>query len=184
MGRSPTFDAYDGVEITLMGGRVLKVPAFTVREATSFIRTWSHIMNGDHEHIVGFAAAFVDRAGLRDVTLGELGAEFEGVECADLTVREAQELLEVLALASWDDDLKTRSNAQVRWLDEAPGALGLEVDEPAELFEIGQAFARDYYLHMYGLASDFCSRLHTSPRVQAWRVMGAEAATLEVGTPT
>lgn len=141
---------------------------------------WSKIMDGEHERIEEFVRSFVERVGLGSVTLGELGVESS---CGSLTLQDVHALLGVLYAASWAEDERERSRAQVRWLDEAPGWLNTDETNPAKLFEAGQSFARDYYLHMYGLASDFCSRLHLSPRVETWEVRGA-SQTLAAGTPT
>lgn len=176
-----TFEAFDGVEVTLIGGRVLNVPAFTLSEATAYVRMWSKITDGDARLITSFVDAFVERAGLEDATLAELGVEAEG--CEDLTAREVGALVGALSRASWADDERERSAAQLEWLTLAPKTFGVE--DRAELAALGQRLARDYYVAMYGLSSDFCSRLHLGPEMKAWVVLGHEKSKASTaGTPT
>lgn len=179
-----TFEAYDGVEIVLVGGEVVKFPALTITESARFLRIWAKIIEGQHDLVGVFVHEFVERLGLGHVTLAELDVEVEGTECGALTVSDAQDLCGVLHEASWSEDDRARANAQVRWLDEAPGKLGTDTTDRETLFELGQSFVSVYYLHMYGLARDFCSRLHASPRVKTWVVIGkTETSISAAGTP-
>lgn len=179
-----TFEAYDGVELYL-GDRVVRTPAFTVAEAAHFLRMMDRLASGDGGTVEGFVEEFVARAGLGDVRLADLAVACDGLEWGDLTANDAQALLRILNEACHDDDLVSRSRAQVRWLEEIPPTFGLGADmSPADVFQVGHRFAESYYLHMYGLASDFCSRLHRSPAVKTWVLSGPSSSTSGAGTPT
>lgn len=175
------FESFDGVEIRLLGGEVVRCPAFTVSDAAHFIRLLAQSADGDSEVIVSFVEQFIERVALGGAKLTELGFELdhegEPVGLGDLTYDDGRALCELLRTACWAEDIKARSVAQVRWLDEAPATFGLDLTEPEEVFAFGRDFCQAFYLHIYGLAEGFCSRLAETPKATTWRVLGPEPTT-------
>lgn len=196
------FDAFDGLRIALIGGRVVHAPAFTVADASHFIRLLADLhgaMVADadgpwtlddvheiHTLMHRTSSEVADRLGLLDAKLVEIGLEVDGVEWGDLTASDLQAMLGILNAACHHPDVGEQAANQMRWLDEATETFGLDPRalSASELFEVGRSIARTYYRHMYGLASDFRSRLHQSPMVKTWTLVGREALTSAAGSPT
>jgi hypothetical protein len=198
VGTRSTLEAFDGVELRFLNGAVVRCPAFTVAEATHFIRLLARPAEaqeaddelGAADAVAAFVEAFVLRTGLGSVRLVDLGLAVdapngEPVEWGDLTLTDVMAMLEVLHDACWHDDLVKRSKAQVRWLDETPTTFGFDASDltPAALFGFGHSLTSALYLHVYGLASGFCSRLAMSPRATTW-MMGRSQSTSAPGTLT
>lgn len=174
-------DAFTDVAIRLMGGRVVAAPPLTVSEAARFAGLLDALSDPDMEErgrsLGSFVREFLARVGLLDATLAELALE-DTVADSALPCSDACDLLDLLDRASWSDDIIERSRAQTDWLGRAPDVLGVSGDLPAgELFAAGQAFARSFYLHVYGLADDFCSRLATGPVAQTWEIRAPASTT-------
>ncbi len=169
-------DAFDGVAIRLIGGRVLRVPCLTVAEAARYLRTLNELAEVDvdvddakpMQTIESFVAEFGERMRLGDVTLAEFGLYVEGVD-GSTTFDRLRALLETLTVASWSENVGERSRAQIRWLDGSPEVLGVDLSPP-DLFARGQELASAFYLHVYGLAQDFCSRLALGPPATTWAI--------------
>ena len=185
------FDAFDGVEIRLLGGGIVRAPAFTVAEAGRYLRMLNDLATaGDdasQDAVEELVVGFVQRFGLADIALHDLGLAVEDVDFGDMTAARAIDFSRLLYVACWDESMKKRSRAMIEWLDGAPTAFGLDADDtsPPDLFEIGRAFTEAFYLHIYGLAEGFCSRLATGTRATTWAVLQVPPQpTSAAGSPT
>jgi hypothetical protein len=179
------FEAFGGVEIRL-GERTLRPPAFTVAETSR----WLHMLDSlaaegvdpvDALHTIEASVReFGERIGLGDVPLRDLGVEHPA------TFGEAIALLDLLHDAQWHESIVKRSMAQVKWLDQAPAFFDVDADalDAPALFEMGAVFATDIYLHIYGLAQDFFSRLAVGPRATTWTMDLPSPSTSAPGSPT
>ncbi len=161
-----TYEAYDGVELRLLNGRVVHCAPLEVVEAVRWLRLLSRVDEGDFESHYTFLAEFPGRIGIDAVPLGDLGFSMTGPGDVELTadamnVTAALGLVEMLAQAEGGDP-----NAQANFLDNFPGAIGAdpEIMTPAGVFELGRAFAEQVYSLVYGLASDFSTHQTASPR--------------------
>lgn len=192
-----TYEAFDGVELRLLNGRVVRCSALTVKEAVHYLRLLSLIKEaaesegdddvalvaaaGAHDDLV---SGFPDRIGILEERLVDLGLEVEGPDGAllfgDLTLKDAFEMVGILATALSDAYSAESSKAKVRILDELPLTLGVDGLGPAEVFALGRTFGKGLYLLVYDLAEDFCQHLTLSPRV---KVMELRAATVPSPTP-
>lgn len=169
-----TFQAYDGVRLTLADDHVVQVPAFSTREAVHYLRLLSRVEAGDAAAHHAFFHEFPARAGLLGTPLSAFGFAFSDAEIAggEVTVAEATALVQLLGAAQ-----DGGSSEIVRFLDRFPVAFGIGDDvPPAEIFVAGNAFADEFYRLIYGLAESFLSRLVSTPRVQAKREGTASAS--------
>lgn len=171
-----TFEAFDGVELRLPGGHVINVPTLTIAEAVHLLRLRSRAFNElDVEAHEGFVKGAIERFQLARIPLGALGFEMEGAveKTRALTVSQALEIVVLLHAACQLDGWK----AQGEFLDRFPEAVGIQSPTPAEVFEMGHAFAQAFYQSIYGLAEDFLMRLRSSPRALAVMTPGAAPST-------
>lgn len=210
-----TLDSYDGVELRFLNGVVRKCKPFTVAEAAHYFRLEARIRDGELAAAPAFAAEFVERVGMLDVRLADIGLEVEGhvLEFGGLSVADGIALADIVADAQ-GADLRKAPRAQVRILDEVPAMFGLAVPqmrplvrrgwwarvlrrrprivatrpvggpEPGEVFEIARAFTEALYLHIYGLAKDFCGHLSRSPRAKVMTLTRGTAAPAESSSLT
>lgn len=166
-----TYEAYDGVRITLLDGTVVECEPLTVAEAVRFLRQLRDVRSSEPGAHEAFTSEFPARIGITGESLTALGLEVEhpsggSLDLAGLTYSDAVDICEQIAVASWHDDVRVRSDAQIAVLDEFPSRFGLDGLSPPELFAVGQSFAKEFYLLIYGLAQDFCSHLTASPPVR------------------
>lgn len=187
------FEAFDGVEIELVGGRVVRAPAFSTKEAVGCIRKLYRLgeleaafQEGDLGTIGGLlrtrdelSADLLGRLGLSGERVTSIGFAYESptgeaIEWGDLTVDDLRAMARIILDAGVAEDEGDQALAQIRWLDEAPGVFGIDGStvSPADLLAWGFRFQEAFYLHLYGLASDFYSRLHRAPAVKAWKIRG------------
>lgn len=168
-----TYEAYDGVELQLLNGRVVRCDALTVAEAVHYLRLLASIGEDPDAHDT-LMSEFPERIGILDVQLADIGLEVEGIELGDLTLKDGFEMVGILATALGDAFSVESSKAKVRVLDEFPVTFGVEGLKPPEVFTLARTFAERLYLLIYGLAQDFCQHLTLSPGV---KVMVLRAAT-------
>lgn len=170
-----TYEAYDGVELRLLNGCVVRCPALTVREAVRYLRLLSRARE-DAEANAAFLAEFPGRMNLEVQRLVDLGVAVEGADLGELRYKDGVRLAKVLALASYHPDVRKRSKAQVAFLRLLPKKLGLDPDslQPHEVMELGRRLVDDMYETMYGLAEDFCSHLTSSPPVKVMTLRRAQ----------
>ena len=171
-----TFEAYDGVELKLQDGRVVRVPPFTVGEAASYLRLLSQVKDGSLEAHETFLATFPARAAIQDVPLVAFGFEVEipgiGRRVPELTVAQAVALADTVARAMEADGWRAQSEV----LDRIPAVMGLSEPTPAEVFLAARLFAREVYTLLYGLAESFFGHLVSSPSGQVMRMAGTVGA--------
>lgn len=170
-----TFEAYDGVELRLLNGRVVRCPALTVREAVRYLRLLSRAATDAEAH-ADFMAEFPARMGITGERLADLGLEVEGLDLGALSFRDGVRLANVLAVASYHMDSRKRARAQLAFLRLFPRKLGLDGSrlEPAHVYALGRRFSDGMYQHIYGLAQDFCSLLTSGPAVRTMVLTGAQ----------
>lgn len=180
-----TYEAYDGVELRLLNGVVVRCAALTVEEAVRYLRLLSSIKEAvESEEEDVFAAVFVaaaaahedlvsgfpGRLGILGERLVDIGLEVEGPDgmlaFGDLTLEDALAMVHILGVALSDAYSAESSKAKVRILDELPPTLGVDGLGPAEVFALGRTFGKSLYLLIYDLAEDFCRHLTLSPRVK------------------
>lgn len=166
------FSAYDGTELKLADGRVVRVPPFTVAEAASYLRLLSKVQDGSVEAHETFLATFPARAAVQDVPLSAFAFEVEipgaGVRAPDLTVAQALALADTVGRAMQVDGWR----AQAEVLDRIPVVLALEGAGPAEVFSAARLFATEVYALIYGLAESFFGHLVSTPGAQVMRMAG------------
>jgi hypothetical protein len=172
-----TFQAFDGVTLTLEDGRAVNVRSFSTQEAVRYLRLLSMVEAGDAGAHATFMREFPARAGLSDVPLSAFGFTFdvEGVgEVAggSVTVSRALELVELLNAAQTHHGWRQ----QCAFLGEFPGAFGLADLNPPEVFRAGIAFEDEVNRLLYGLAESFLTHLASSPRAQVMRTRGTEGS--------
>lgn len=172
-----TFQAFDGVTLTLEDGRTVNVRSFSTQEAVRYLRLLSMVEAGDAGAHYTFVREFPARAGLSDVPLSAFGFRFdvEGVgevSGGDVTVARALAFVELINAAQERQGWR----AQSAFLDEFPGAFGLQALNPPEVFRAGIAFTDEVNRLLYGLAESFWTHLASSPRVQVMRTRGTEGS--------
>jgi len=178
-----TYEAFDGVELRLLGGQVVRVPAFEVHEAIHFLRLFAAIEGGDQAAHRQFVAEFPARARLLTVPLSALGfaldvGEGEVRRCEQVTVADALALLALLEAAGDQSGWR----AQAQFLDRFAAAVALPKGmPPGDAFTLGHAFREECYHALYGLARDFLSHLNSSPGVQVL-AMGTESSSTTAST--
>lgn len=165
-----TFEAFDGVELRLLNGRVVRCDALTVREAVRYLRMLSKIAEDPTAHD-GFLHEFSVRVGLLEVQLCDLGLTVEGVNVGALTVAQGLDLADVVTAAAGPTYAKATAEAQVRILDEFPGALGIS-GSTEDVFAGARAFVQALYEKLYGMARDFSGHLAVSPPVKVFEMRG------------
>ena len=160
-----TYEAFDGVEIRLLDGHVVRTASLTVEEAVRYLRLQSNAdfdVAAAHEFLRDFPA----RMGVTETPLSAFGLVVEDVadghRCAALTVAQGLELLELLGKAQQE----TGYQEQADFLEQFPKLTGLLGDDVWETFRLGHAFAEAYYLAIFGFARDFLSHLRSSPRAE------------------
>lgn len=171
------FQAFDGVTLTLDDGRTVNVRSFSTQEAVHYLRLLSRVQDGDAAAHNAFVREFPARAGLLDVPLSAFGFRFdvEGVgEVAggDVTVAQALAFVELLNSAQERQGWR----AQGAFLDEFPGAFGLQALDPPAVFRAGIAFTDEVNRLLYGLAESFWTHLASSPRAQVMMTRGTEGS--------
>lgn len=173
-----TFEAFDGVEIRLLNGRVVRSSALTVAEAVHYLRLIERVDADDLTAVTEFVAEFPQRVGIQDEKLADLGLEVSGpgavpLSFGDLTVKDGLSLASLYAQSIQDGPRAPK--AQIRVLDEFPATFGLDaaVLAPSDVFDVARGFTEALYLHIYGLARDFCRHLTTSPRVKVMELRAA-----------
>lgn len=166
-----TFDSYDGVELRFLDGVTRKCAPLTVAEAAHYLRLEARIRDGEVAAVCAFASEFADRAGVLDVRLVDMAFEVVGpggtpLALGDMTVADGLALTEVVGAAAGVD--RKAAKAQSAILDTFPAKFGRDPKAlaPAEVFAMARSFASELYLHIYGLAKDFCDHLTRSPRVK------------------
>ena len=169
-----TFEAYDGVELRLLNGRVVRCASLTVAEAVRYLRVLSLVETDPtaHERFIG---EFPGRLGIEGERLVDLGLEVDGFAFGDLTYSAAVELVALQVAGAWATDVRARSRAQCEFLDRFPAAVGLAPTSPAQVMAEGRRFTDAIYLMIYGLAEDFCSHLISAPGSQVLEVTGTVA---------
>jgi len=171
------FQGFDGVTLTLGDGRTVNVRSFSTREAVHYLRLFSHVKDGDAGAHYAFVQEFPGRAGLLAVPLSAFGFTFavEGageVAGGAVTVSEAIAFVELLEAAQGAQDPR----AQIAFLGQFPGAMGLDALRPPEVFRAGTAFAQELYRLLYGLAESFLSHLVSAPGAQVLTLTGTEGS--------
>lgn len=168
-----TFGAYDGLELRLLGGQVVRVPDLTIAEAARFLRLLAAIESDGRTELERqeaherFLAEFVPRAGISDVSLFALGMALElpgGMVARgeDISVARALQLTELLQAACQ----RSGWGAQSEFLDVFPPVLGSDGLRPPEVFQLGHQFAQHVYELLYGFARPFLSHLISTPGVR------------------
>ena len=143
-----TYEAYDGVELTL-GGSVVRCPSLTVVEAVRYLRLFGRetLDVGGH---AAFLAEFPKRIGILDTRLSDLGVEVEGLTLDRLTYTEGLWLVETLTKAEQAD---ARDAAML--LNRFRVAVGFVGADPEAVFALGREFVDALYRAVYRLASQF-----------------------------
>jgi len=172
-----TFQAFDGVTLTLEDGRTVNVRSFSTQEAVHYLRLLSRVQDGDAGAHHTFVREFPARAGLSDVPLSAFGFQFDvegvgGVSGGDVTVAQALAFVELLHTAQG----RWGWRAQMALLGEFPEAFGLQALDPPEVFRAGIAFAEEINRLLYGLSESFWTHLVSSPRAQVMRTRGTEGS--------
>lgn len=201
------FEAFDGIEIELAGGRVLRVPAFSLAEAMRYIRKAGRVfrireeltedapppeVRAFYQEQDSLVRELAGRIDLTAATLDEIGFTYDApggsaLSWGDLTAEDMLAMCAIVLDAALAADPGDQAVAQLRWLDEAPSTFGLDAEAvtPAETLQWGWKMAEGFYHHLYGLASDFYFRLHQTPMVEAWRILGpSETSTSADGAAT
>lgn len=178
-----TYEAYDGVELRLLNGRIARCPALTVQEASHYLRLLAGVGEDPSAYDI-FLSEFPGRIGILDERITDLGLELAApngrpVEFGDLTLKDALALIDVIATALDDAFSVESSEAKVRILDELPLTLGVDANA-GEVFTLARTFAEQLYLLMNGLAQDFLQHLTLRPVV---KVMEIRAAGLAMSQP-
>jgi len=172
-----TFQAFDGVTLTLEDGRAVNVRSFSTQEAVRYLRLLSMVEAGDAGAHATFVREFPARAGLSDVPLSAFGFTFAAdgvgeVAGGSVTVARALAFVERLnAAQEWQG-----WRAQMSFLDDFPGAFGLQALDPPAVFRAGISFADEVNRLLYGLAESFLTHLASSPRAQVMRTRGTEGS--------
>lgn len=176
----PIFEAYDGVELRLADGNVVKSPALTVTEAVQFTRPPIAVDEDGLATEAGFRAigehfrAFCERVGIVDVPLGSLG--LDGVDDIDLSTVPVRVGLEVAIRQSMASDMPdTVAGAEaVGWLlDEVPAEFGLD-DPPVDVaFDVARRVRIALYRHLDWLLRRFFAVLAQSPGVRTMQIGAA-----------
>ncbi len=189
-----TFDAFDSVELQLLNGRVVHCDALTVQEAVRYLRHLSGAVGGDLSRVDLLLREFPARVGLTEVPVVDLGLEIEGLDVSPKLLLgsplgEPPAALRrafanaVAELA--DTDVLKQAQAQLYLLRLAPPALGLRGRPLVEVFEGARDFTSALYLHLFGLAQDFCSLLTRSPRVRTMHLRArTSSSALKLGSTT
>ena len=181
-----TFEAYDGVELRLLNGRVVRCPALTVAEAAHFLRMGARVEDGDYSGVDEFVAAFPVRIGVLKERLVDLGLVVEGpagpLAFGDLTLEDGLALARLYGEAVADAKDARSSKAKVRVLDEWPATFGFTAGTPGEVFQVARSFAEALYLHVYGLAKDFLDHLTLSPGVRVMTLRATDYSSMLAST--
>ncbi len=176
-----TYEAYDGVELRLHDGKVIRCDPLSVAEAIHFMRLLAGAVDDTRVHHE-FLREFVPRIGLAETKLVALGLTIElGQEDADVevdlaeyselapgtTVEEALGICEALWKAQDEGDAW-------EFLEKLPPLFGVDPQHAhaAEAFAAGRAFVLIFYRHLYGLASDFLRHLAAGPATQVMVLTG------------
>lgn len=181
-----TYEAFDGVELRLSSGRVVKSAALTVAEAVRFARppiteegldvdgklTEAALRTvGDH------LAAFCARIGIADVPLSELGLEqVDDIALGATTVARGLEIACRQSIAGSVPDTVEGATAMEWILDEVPAEFGLDASA-AEVFHVARRVRVALYRHMDWLLRRFFAVLTTSPEVRTMQIRAAPNST-------
>lgn len=184
----PIFEAYDGVELRLLHGRVARFPALTTAEALRFARPPIAVDEDGMATEEGMFAIgdhfreFCERIELADVPLSDIALDgIGGIDFGHMTVSRGIDVAVQQSIAS--DMPDTLEGAQaVQWLlDEVPAELSLEAGEPAaEVFRAARALRIALYRHLDWLLRRFLAVLAMSPGVRtiALRAQGSKPASV------
>lgn len=184
----PIYEAYDGVELRLLNGRVAKCSALTVREAVHFTRAPVAVDEDGTATEAGMLAiahhfaAFCERIGLIDVPLADIALDgVDDIEFGHLAVRQALQIAHHQSLAS--DLPNTVAGAEsVAWLlDEIPAEFGLADPPVAEVFMLARRIRVALYRHLDWLLRRFFTVLATSPGVRTLEMKRAPRAPIPPG---
>ncbi len=188
-----TYEAYDGVELRLHDGNVIRCEPLSVSEAIHFMRLLAEAVDDTRVHYE-FLREFVPRIGFSGIKLVSLGLVIELTqEDADIevdlgdfselapgtTVEEALGICEALWKAQDEGD------AWEFW-EKMPPLFGVDPRDAdaAAAFAAGRAFVLIFYRHLYGLVSDFLRHLTAGPATQVMVLTGVTTTeTWKTSTP-
>lgn len=183
-----TFEAFDGVELHLLNGRVVRCDALTVQEAVRYLRLLSGAVGGDLSRVDVLLREFPARVGLTEVPVVDLGLEVDGLDRispklllgSPIEGRRGSGAFRIANAVTelGEADVLAQAQAQLYLLRLVPPALGVKGRAPFEVFEAARGFTSALYLHLFGLAQDFCSLLTASPpaRTMHLRARGSSSA--------
>lgn len=165
-----TYEAFDGVELHLRNGRIVRSDPLTVQEAVRYLRLLTKLADDAtcHEE---FIDTFPARIGLLDVPLADLGLEVDGVVgYGTLDVQGAISLAGLVTTAAGPTFERATANAQAKILDEFPETLGVD-GTAVEVFAVARAFTQALYEKLYGMARDFLAHLTHGPKGQVLQMV-------------
>jgi len=178
-----TYEAFDGVELRLLDGHVVRCPALSVAEAIHYLRLLSET-DYDVDAAHAFLNEFPARVGIADVPLSALGFEIDGVpgghHAWDVTVSQGLALLELLGVAQRPHEW---TGALAKFMEAFPKATGISTEDPWEMNRLGSVFAAAYYeAVLNGFARSFLSHLRSSPRARVMVMTGADSNSTSAST--
>lgn len=193
-----TYEAYDGVVLTLLNDRTVQVPALTVEEATRLLRLSAAVEEGEPADVEGFIGSFPARSGLlgerlEDLRVIRVGARppralavdepwADRLKFGNLTLEDGLEIARLYLQATGGAWIAAAARAQIRILEELPSTFGLEAPTRAETLECARAFAHALYRHIYGLAQDFCEHPVPGPTTAVTRARARRSSSTPVST--